>query len=287
MSGKITNKVWHVYVDRTLDDRAFYVGKGDKHRIKQKRRNRYWKFIANKYGFTREVILTTKDEKFAFEQEIEWIAKLKTFINGPIGSWGANMSQGGEGPSGFKRQTPYTEESLDKMRVSKLGDKNPAYGKPGNRLGASHDSETMLTKMRHRKCGVETIEKLSGENGSGSILTWKSVNEIRFIHSSENKTHKALAVQFGVSQIAIYKIIRNKSWKDPLYIPKNPKLVRRTRKDVGQMSNAKLVWQNIVDIRQRYNDGQSSTTLAKEFNIGKTAVWNIVNFKTWKSEPTS
>jgi len=97
--------IFFVYVDRTDDGRPFYVGKGLLKRTKTLTRNAYWYNIAAKHGQRREVVLATKDEAFAFEHEKQLIAELGTFEDGTPGRWGANLSEGGEGPSGWKATT--------------------------------------------------------------------------------------------------------------------------------------------------------------------------------------
>jgi hypothetical protein len=46
----MVDEVFFVYVDRTLDERPFYVGKGKLHRVRVKERNAYWKNIVTKHG---------------------------------------------------------------------------------------------------------------------------------------------------------------------------------------------------------------------------------------------
>ena len=46
--------------------------------------------------------------------------------------------------------------------------------------------------------------------------------------------------------------------------------------------SAKLTSDNILQIRARYTNGESQTSLAKEFRVSQTAIGHIVNRKTWK-----
>ena len=44
---------------------------------------------------------------------------------------------------------------------------------------------------------------------------------------------------------------------------------------------AKLNWEIVKEIRQRYVNGDDITALSKEFNVGYKTVWNIVKNKAW------
>jgi hypothetical protein len=107
-------EVFFNYIDWTLEDipRSFYVGKGKLKRISQRERNAYWRNIAAKHGQRREVVLATKDEAFAFEQEKRLIVELGTFEDGTLGRWGANLTEGGEGVSGRKNLTRSSENVI-------------------------------------------------------------------------------------------------------------------------------------------------------------------------------
>ena len=51
-------------------------------------------------------------------------------------------------------------------------------------------------------------------------------------------------------------------------------------------TNVKLTWEKVRQIREKYNTGNYSfAKLAKEFNVGNTAIRHIVINKTWKEEP--
>ncbi len=54
--------IWYVYVDYTIDEnKPFYVGKGNKKRVKQRERaNDHWRNIVAKHGYYREIIFCYK-----------------------------------------------------------------------------------------------------------------------------------------------------------------------------------------------------------------------------------
>lgn len=90
---------YYVYLHRkAITNEIFYVGKGSTTRAWSRYgRNELWKRIANKYGFTVEILYDnlTSEQSFSIEKElVDWYGRidLKT---GCL----ANMSSGGDGPS--------------------------------------------------------------------------------------------------------------------------------------------------------------------------------------------
>lgn len=223
----VMSKVFFVYVDLTQEQspRPFYVGKGSLERTKTKHRNRYWKNIAAKYGWQREIVLATKDEAFVFEEEIRRIAELGTFENGTPGRWGANLSEGGEGPSGYI-QSP---EQLELNRQKHIGSNNPMFGtkqseeaRARNRALSSGSGNLMYGKRgsdhpaygyKHEK---SFIERVSGENHHNSKLTWQLVREIREKYRTLRISHRKLAIEYGLTHAHVGKIIRNQAWVETL-----------------------------------------------------------------------
>lgn len=111
-------QIFYIYLDKTLTGRVFYVGKGKKTRLRSKQRNKRWHNIVGKHGYTREVILGTLDEEYAFEIEIMLIKEYKTFETvWPRGEgYGSNFTTGGDGMSGKKHATgKYTFKELSIM----------------------------------------------------------------------------------------------------------------------------------------------------------------------------
>jgi len=234
--------IFFVYVDYTLDENLpFYVGKGQIARLQKRERNAYWKNIAVKHGWRREIMLATKDESFAFEEEKRRIAELSTFEDGTPGRWGANLTKGGEGISGWK----HSKETCERMSRSRSGANNHQYGKIGilNLNFGKVRSKEIREKFRlnHPMTGktqsMTTIAKWSGQNNhmygrkgqlhprfgkthtatsrekmrSNAILTWSHVAVIR-AHFIAGVSCQALANEFSVSYNAIWKIVHNKTW---------------------------------------------------------------------------
>jgi hypothetical protein len=100
---------FYVYVDYRKDDgKPFYVGKGITRRIKNLKRNPLHTNIKNKHGIIREIVFESHDEQEVFNKEIQLIQELQTHID--HGNGGANLTLGGDGPSGYK----FTEEQREK-----------------------------------------------------------------------------------------------------------------------------------------------------------------------------
>lgn len=92
---------FYVYIHRRLDTGdIFYVGKGSRRRAwSSDRRNTWWKNVANKSGFDVEIWAEGLEESCAFELEKKLIA-LFSKLGFPL----TNLSEGGEGNSGYKYQ---------------------------------------------------------------------------------------------------------------------------------------------------------------------------------------
>lgn len=180
-------RVFFVYVDHTLtEDRAFYVGKGVWDRVRRNERGKVWKAFVRKHGWVREthrrVVIATKDEAYAFEQEIRLIAELGTFTE-----WGANLTEGGDGSSGYR----WSEAARE--RVS----------------GANH-------RMSGQSMTEDERAKRAGENHGDARLTWTIVDEIRRRHVEEGLSTRQLGRLYGVTGQHVQKICAFKKWKPEL-----------------------------------------------------------------------
>ncbi len=152
-------KKFKIYVDYTLEEtpRPFYVGKGVLERVKSLTRNNLHSRISKKYGIERKVIFETDNEQEAFEIEKKLILEYKTFIHGDANSWGANLTQGGEGTSGMIMSDEAKRKNSESNKISCSKEKNGMYGK--------HHSEETRKKIgirsRGRHKSVETRQKMS------------------------------------------------------------------------------------------------------------------------------
>jgi hypothetical protein len=227
-------KVFFVYVDLTLEDppRPFYVGKGSNIRIKKRDRNDHWRHIAIKYGWVRKVLLATKDEKFALEEEKRLIKIHRTFYGHDDYLWGANKTAGGEGSCGH---IP-SEETRHKLSLCNSGEKNGNFGNKytaeilakisGSNhplfgvCGEDHPNygkkrlDTHIQKMCGPKHSQETRIKLKKRATKlEASLNFEKAQEIRQKYKSGLFTQKSLAIEYGVRQTSISNIINFRTWK--------------------------------------------------------------------------
>lgn len=160
-----------MYIDYRLDtDKPFYVGKGLEGRAKSIKRNQRHVRIAEKHGMRREIVIATRDENFAWEQESRLISELKT--RNHFG--GANFTDGGEGARGRK----HSAESIAKMRGRKLSDEHRqklSLLKRGNkaRLGMKTSDETRakMSAAHKGKCLSEEHKQKIGEINRTKVRT--------------------------------------------------------------------------------------------------------------------
>jgi hypothetical protein len=107
--------VFCTYAHSTPQGRLFYIGKGSSHRraYYMQGRNNYWNKIVAKYGKpTVQVLADWKTEQEAFEHE-----KCLILCFRDMGYELANLTDGGDGTSGYKQ----TQEHKEKLRERRLG----------------------------------------------------------------------------------------------------------------------------------------------------------------------
>lgn len=130
--------------------------------------------------------------------------------------YGYNISQYAGAPM---KNRKHTKESIEKMRASKMEDKNNFYGR-------SHSEETksILRAQRvgrrlsdeHREKVLRTAAK-GGEDNINAKLTWDKVREIREKYLQTERKYgiiKKLTEEYGVHRDTIAGILKNKTWKE-------------------------------------------------------------------------
>jgi hypothetical protein len=175
----------HIRLDR---NEPFYIGIGSDTGCRardKKKRNKIWKDIIAKTEYEIQILFDNLSWEEACTKEIEFI-KLYGRICNKDGCL-ANLSLGGEGylnPSDDVRKT---------LSDSKLGEKNPMYGKV---FSAEH-----ISKLKEARKGRIPIPPKKLQN----ILTGVIYNNIHEAANYYKITHKAL-----------YKRLLRKSKKSPL-----------------------------------------------------------------------
>lgn len=107
---------FYVYQHRRIDENTiFYVGKGSDYRHSEtSNRNKYWHNVANKGGFTSEILFDSLDEELALLIEMELIDKYRR-LNYKL----TNLTDGGEGVSGY-RHTKETKKLLGELNKKRI-----------------------------------------------------------------------------------------------------------------------------------------------------------------------
>lgn len=166
---------WYVYRHIRLDkNEPFYVGIGNKknyeraYQTKLDRRNQIWGKIYNKTDIKIEIILDNLTKNQASKKEQEFI-KLYGRIDLNTGIL-CNMTDGGDGIWNCIR----SEETKEKLRQQKLGNKNPMFGKTQN-------EETCL-KRRNSLLGQKRSQEVKKKQSLSSIKSGqaKSVDVFKY-----------------------------------------------------------------------------------------------------------
>ncbi len=155
---------YYVYAHRKeTNGEIFYVGKGSGKRAYKKDRSDWWKNIVNKHGRKVEILSDNLTEEDAFELEKFVISEMKGKL--------CNMTEGGEGSSGFK----HSQESKDKLSAYWSGRPKGLRSEEANRKSAEAQWITYVVS----KDGVDVeikgrknCAKLMGMNSAGNLSTY-------------------------------------------------------------------------------------------------------------------
>jgi group I intron endonuclease len=143
---------WYVYRHIRLDkNEPFYIGIGNKknyaraYQTKPDRRNKIWEKIYLKTNIEIEIILDnlTKDEASTKEQEFIKLYGRKNIRTGTL----CNLTDGGDGIWNCIR----SDETKQKLRQQKLGNKNPMFGKTQSEETRLKRAKSLTGKKRNEK----------------------------------------------------------------------------------------------------------------------------------------
>lgn len=118
--------------------------------------------------------------------------------------------------------------------------------------------------------GYGILPNAKGSNNSQAKLTEEVVLNIRNEYATNSTTQKQLANDYGVSTSAISKLLLGNTWKEvggPI--------------SSNKQGTPKLSKDNVLAIRSLYDSGCSQSTIAKKFNVAKSNINSIVNYRTW------
>ncbi len=187
--------MFYVYEDWTAEavPRCFYVGKGTKTRVGQRKRNKKHSNVANKHGFRREIVFMTTNETAAFDLEKVLIQERKTHVM--MSGIGCNFTLGGEGQRGNGRRwsdeerqrhrellktKDLTRSEATKKKLSELkkGELNPLFGKKHSTVTLDKMRSSQLGKVRSPEARKRMSEARKGK------LPWN-----KGIKKKENENH--------------------------------------------------------------------------------------------------
>lgn len=198
--------MYYIYVFQHKKSNKLYVGKTNnfdyrlsKHKQASKKPKYYFHKALAKHGidaFNYFIIEEWESEQDCLEAEIFWIE----FFRSNYPEYGYNLTEGGEGSSGYK----HTPESIAKLRIVNAN----------KTLGMKHSIES-ITLMRVAKLADHDKNSLlnSGELNPNSKLTSNKVVEIRKLLKEKQFTGKEIAIMFQVSETQISKIKKEKTWQ--------------------------------------------------------------------------
>jgi group I intron endonuclease len=166
---------WYVYRHIRMDkNEPFYIGIGNiknyarAYQINPDRRNEIWRKIYIKTNIEIEIILEglTKTQASEKEQEFIKLYGRKDLNTGSL----TNMTDGGDGIWNCIR----TEETKEKLRQKKIGDKNPMFG-------VSQSDETKLKRSKSLT-GQKRTEEVKKKQSLSTIKSGqaKPVDVFRF-----------------------------------------------------------------------------------------------------------
>lgn len=221
----------YVYLHRRASDgHPFYVGKGkDRRAWSTHSRNRHWKFIVARHGFTAEIVARNLPEHCALSYERALIAAHRQ-----CGL--ANFTDGGGGITGWKHSpetkarisaafkgrevTPAmrraldgrgrkaTPEQIEKMRAAKIGKKyGPMPDERRAKIAASHIGIRPNAETLH-KMSLAKIGKAVGRNSptyDHTVRCWRNDDGREFVG-----TRGDIIKQFGLGAPCVSAVIKGR-----------------------------------------------------------------------------
>ena len=153
-------------------NKVFYIGKGkDKRAFSSSRKNAYWKSIVEKHGFNAEILAYWNTEQEAFEHE-----KLLISCFRDMGHKLANMSDGGEGQSGYF----HTEESRKKISQKLTG-----------RPKTEEHKKKVIEARKNYIASEETKKKIS-KTKTGTKISEETKRKMRLAKLGKKHSPEAL-----------------------------------------------------------------------------------------------
>lgn len=162
-------KSFYVYAHVRKDtNQVFYIGQGqvkDKRAWSQNSRNKHWKNIVTKAGFTVKILSYWDTRQESCQEEIRVIKEYKE-----KGILLVNMTHGGEGKPGHKM----SEETRKRMGDERTGDKNPMFGK---KLSDEHKKKIGQAQKGEKHHSAQPIFVFWNDNSASEFSCQKHLAE--------------------------------------------------------------------------------------------------------------
>lgn len=116
--------------------------------------------------------------------------------------------------------------------------------------------------------------------------TEEEVKEIRTAYKNLEPRHQVYErYKDHITANAFERIWLNKSWQGimpEVYTKENAEAHRHTKKP-SNTNSAKLTKEQVLEIRKRYDNGESSKALSKEYGVSQVTISRIGLRQTWKN----
>lgn len=160
-----------------------------------------------------EVLDVVTELKTAKYTERLWIAQRKTCAF-DLGGHGYNMTRGGDG-GGMLGHVP-TPEHREKLSAALIGVPKSTKAKRNMSLAKTGEKHPFFDKKRPPEVGAKISKAQSGEKSHLAKLTQgeKVAIQVRWANRYEMKvTQMQLALEHGVTQSTISRLVGGKTWK--------------------------------------------------------------------------
>lgn len=115
-----------------------------------------------------------------------------------------------------------------------------------------------------------------GSNASYSKLNDDEVLQLRMLSRLTDFNSKELGNIFGISDVAVRKIISGENWNHLPY-QKNDKTYSGTKHHWSKLTEA-----NVLCIHRDFKNGIGTLELAKKYNVSRPTINRILSGKIWK-----